>query len=73
VGEALRDPVVTERDGLWRMRGSTYGDVPTVASPLRFSRTPAVLARSAPALGEHSEAVERGGWGSGATGGGGDR
>ncbi|HEU4452356.1 MAG TPA: CoA transferase [Longimicrobium sp.] len=62
VGEALRDPVLTGRDGLWPMTGATYGTVDTVASPLRFSRTPAALARPAPALGEHTEEVARGGW-----------
>jgi crotonobetainyl-CoA:carnitine CoA-transferase CaiB-like acyl-CoA transferase len=63
VGEALADPVLTERDGLWPMRGATYGDVPTVASPFRFDRTPATLRDHAPALGEHTNAVARLGWG----------
>ncbi|HEU0013905.1 MAG TPA: CoA transferase [Longimicrobium sp.] len=63
VGEALRDPVLTERAGLWAMEGATYGEVQTVASPLRFAATPAGLARPAPALGEHTEQVMREGWG----------
>ncbi|HEX2081425.1 MAG TPA: CoA transferase [Longimicrobium sp.] len=62
VREALADPVLTGRGGLWPMRGDTYGEVPTVASPLRFSRTPAALRDPAPALGEHDEAVARRGW-----------
>jgi crotonobetainyl-CoA:carnitine CoA-transferase CaiB-like acyl-CoA transferase len=62
VGEALADPVLTERDGLWPMQGATYGEVPTVASPLRFSRTPASLASPAPALGEHTASVKNLGW-----------
>lgn len=63
VGEALADPVLTERDGVWPMEGGTYGTVPTVASPLRLSRTPAALRAPAPALGEHTAMVENLGWG----------
>jgi crotonobetainyl-CoA:carnitine CoA-transferase CaiB-like acyl-CoA transferase len=63
VQEALADPVLRERAGLWEMEGATFGKVETVASPLRFSRTPARLARPAPGLGEHREEVEREGWG----------
>jgi crotonobetainyl-CoA:carnitine CoA-transferase CaiB-like acyl-CoA transferase len=44
------------------MRGGTYGEVPTVASPLRLSRTPAALRDPAPALGEHTDEVLRLGW-----------
>ncbi|HST58696.1 MAG TPA: CoA transferase [Longimicrobium sp.] len=62
VGEALADPVLTERDGIWPMEGATYGTVPTVASPLRLSRTPAALRAPAPALGEHTERIEELGW-----------
>ncbi|HEU0299077.1 MAG TPA: CoA transferase, partial [Longimicrobium sp.] len=61
VREALADPVLAER-GLWPMRGPTFGEVPTVASPLRFSRTPAGLRDPAPALGEHDGEVARMGW-----------
>lgn len=63
VGEALVDPVLTERDGLWPMEGASYGAVPTVASPLRLERTPAALRRAAPALGEHTDEVVARGWG----------
>jgi crotonobetainyl-CoA:carnitine CoA-transferase CaiB-like acyl-CoA transferase len=63
VGEALADPVLRDRAGLWEMEGSTFGRVATVASPLRLSRTPARLARPAPGLGEHQEEIERDGWG----------
>jgi crotonobetainyl-CoA:carnitine CoA-transferase CaiB-like acyl-CoA transferase len=62
VGEALADPVLRERDGVWPMEGDTYGTVPTVASPLRLSRTPAALRAPAPALGEHTERIESLGW-----------
>ncbi|HVG43579.1 MAG TPA: CoA transferase [Longimicrobium sp.] len=62
VREALRDPVVTARGGTWPMAGETYGEVETVASPFRFSRTPAGLRHPAPALGEHTDEVARDGW-----------
>jgi crotonobetainyl-CoA:carnitine CoA-transferase CaiB-like acyl-CoA transferase len=52
VGEALRDPVLTERGGFWEMEGPTCGHVDTVPSPIRLSRTPAALRAPAPALGE---------------------
>jgi crotonobetainyl-CoA:carnitine CoA-transferase CaiB-like acyl-CoA transferase len=65
VGEALRDPVLTERGGTWPITGATYGTVETVPSPLRFERTPAGVSRPAPALGEHTAEVEREGWGGG--------
>jgi crotonobetainyl-CoA:carnitine CoA-transferase CaiB-like acyl-CoA transferase len=60
VGEALADPAAG--DALWPMQGASFGAVPTVASPLRFSRTPAALRHPAPALGEHTDSVERLGW-----------
>jgi len=63
VREALGDPVLTERGGTWPMAGATYGEVRTVASPFRFSRTPAAIRHPAPALGEHTAEVERDGWG----------
>ncbi|WP_420130616.1 CaiB/BaiF CoA transferase family protein [Longimicrobium sp.] len=59
VGEALADPAAGAR---WPMEGPSYGAVSTVASPLRFSRTPAALRDSAPALGEHTDEVQRLGW-----------
>jgi len=63
VGEALEDPAVRERAGVWPMQGATFGTVPTVASPLRLQRTPPSLRRPAPALGEHSAEVAEHGWG----------
>lgn len=60
VGEALADPAA--RDGLWPMQGASYGAVPTVASPLRFTRTPAALRDPAPGLGEHTDSIIRLGW-----------
>lgn len=63
VGEALRDPVLLQRAGLWPMEGAGYGPVDTIASPLRLERTPPGLHRPAPALGEHTDEVARDGWG----------
>lgn len=63
VGEALRDPALTGREGVWWMEGDSFGRVGTIASPLRFDRTPATLRHPAPALGEHSAQIEALGWG----------
>ncbi|HZF10864.1 MAG TPA: CoA transferase [Thermoanaerobaculia bacterium] len=62
VQEALADPVLRARAGLWEMEGPSFGRVATVASPLRLARTPARLTRSAPSLGEHTAEIERDGW-----------
>ena len=65
VGEALADPALVARDGVWWMEGESFGRVGTVASPLRLDRTPATLRRPAPALGEHTAEVEARGWAGG--------
>jgi crotonobetainyl-CoA:carnitine CoA-transferase CaiB-like acyl-CoA transferase len=57
VREALTDPALEGREGLWEMAGATYGSVRTVASPYRLERTPAALRRAAPALGEHTREI----------------
>ncbi|HET6228956.1 MAG TPA: CoA transferase [Longimicrobiaceae bacterium] len=62
VPEALADPALTGRSGLWEMHGPAFGTVDTVPSPFRFSRTPAAMRLPAPALGEHTADVERDGW-----------
>jgi crotonobetainyl-CoA:carnitine CoA-transferase CaiB-like acyl-CoA transferase len=61
VAEAIYDPVVRARDGIWTM-AAPGGQVETVASPIRLSRTPAVLRRPAPGLGEHDDSVTVDGW-----------
>lgn len=63
VEEAVRDPVLRERDGIWSMSGRSYGEVETVASPIRLSRTPPRRSRPAPGLGEHNESIASQGWG----------
>jgi crotonobetainyl-CoA:carnitine CoA-transferase CaiB-like acyl-CoA transferase len=62
VREALADPVLTERGGFWPAAGPTFGTIDTVASPLRFSRTPASLRRPPPSVGEHTDEVAERGW-----------
>ena len=62
VREALADPVLTERGGLWPVAGETFGEIETVASPLRFARTPASVRLPPPAAGEHTDEVARDGW-----------
>lgn len=62
VGEALRDPALTERGGVWWMEGDSFGRAGTIASPLRLDRTPTTLRRPAPALGEHTAEVAERGW-----------
>ncbi|MFL5385212.1 MAG: CaiB/BaiF CoA transferase family protein [Longimicrobiaceae bacterium] len=53
-----------ERGKTWPMAGETYGEVQTVASPFRFSRTPAELRHPAPALGGQTDEIKREGWSS---------
>jgi crotonobetainyl-CoA:carnitine CoA-transferase CaiB-like acyl-CoA transferase len=65
VGEALADPAVRGRDGVWSMEGDSFGRVATVASPLRLQRTRPSLRRPAPALGEHGREIREWGWGNG--------
>lgn len=63
VGEALEDPALRGRGGVWDVEGPTFGSTEMVAPPVRLSRTPATLRRPPPSLGEHTEEVEREGWG----------
>ncbi len=62
VADALDEPVVRDRGGVWEMAGPAGAVVQTVASPIRLARTPAAVRRPAPALGEHDEEVARDGW-----------
>lgn len=65
VQEAVRDPALRERGGIWHMSGPAFGETESVASPLRLERTPPTLRRPPPALGEQTEEVAREGWASG--------
>ena len=60
--EAIHDPALRQRGGVWRMHGDRFGEVDTIASPLRLSRTPAELRRPAPSLGEHTAEIQEHGW-----------
>jgi crotonobetainyl-CoA:carnitine CoA-transferase CaiB-like acyl-CoA transferase len=63
VQQAVSDVSIRERGGIWRMMGDGYGEVDTIANPVRFSRTPAMLTRAAPGLGEHNEQIAALRWG----------
>ncbi|HXG01830.1 MAG TPA: CoA transferase, partial [Candidatus Binatia bacterium] len=51
------DPQVVASGMLVRQDHPRAGRVPTLATPVRFSRTPGTLRTPAPALGEHTDAV----------------
>ncbi len=62
VREAVSDPALRERGGIWRLGGPAFGETESIASPLRLERTPPTLRRPPPRLGEHTEEVAREGW-----------
>lgn len=62
VAEAVQDPAMRGRGGVWPMAGARYGAVETIAAPVRLSRTPARLARPAPGLNEHGAEIAATGW-----------
>ena len=57
--QVFQDPQVEHRGMLRRLPHGAGVEVPTVASPLRLSRTPAVHDRAPPLLGEHTHEVLR--------------
>lgn len=60
--EAVRDPLVREREEVVPVSHPRYGDVADLAAtgvPIRFSCARAGFERPAPALGEHNDAVYR--------------
>ena len=59
VGEAIRSPEARERRLVTRIQHPQTGWVPNVALPIRYSRTPVVDPVTAPAVGEHTDAVLR--------------
>lgn len=65
IKEAVSDPALRERGGIWRMSGAAFGVTETVASPLHLERTPTTLRRPPPALGEQTAEVAREGWANG--------
>jgi crotonobetainyl-CoA:carnitine CoA-transferase CaiB-like acyl-CoA transferase len=59
VNEALHSPEAQARDMVRHVVHPTAGDVPLIASPLKFSGTPVTEPVAPPLLGEHSAAVLR--------------
>ena len=57
VAEALADPQLAARDMVAELAHPELGTVRTLGNPIKLSRTPAVLHRPPPGLGEHTEAV----------------
>jgi crotonobetainyl-CoA:carnitine CoA-transferase CaiB-like acyl-CoA transferase len=57
LAEALADPQVQARELVQRLAHSCGSSVPTMASPLRLSRTPGRAQTAPPLLGEHTRAV----------------
>ena len=56
---AFADPQIQARGMVARLPHALVGEVPAVASPMKFSRTPVEHGRPPPLLGEHTEAVLR--------------
>ena len=54
------DPQVQARELRVDIPHAQYGSVPSVASPIRLSKTPIQYNKAPPQLGEHNEAVLQG-------------
>ncbi len=57
VGEAIRSPEAQTRRLVTRVHHPVLGQVPNIASPIRYARTPLVDPVPAPAIGEHTAQV----------------
>jgi crotonobetainyl-CoA:carnitine CoA-transferase CaiB-like acyl-CoA transferase len=57
MGQVFEDPQVRHRGMRVDIPHPLGVDVPTVASPMRFSATPVAYDRPPPMLGEHTDAV----------------
>jgi crotonobetainyl-CoA:carnitine CoA-transferase CaiB-like acyl-CoA transferase len=57
VKDALADPQVAARDMLLPLEYPTVGPIKVLGNPVKLSRTPCVIRRSPPRLGEHTEEV----------------
>ena len=57
VAEALADPQLAARDMVVELAHPELGTVRSLGNPIKLSRTPAVLRRPPPGLGEHTEEV----------------
>jgi crotonobetainyl-CoA:carnitine CoA-transferase CaiB-like acyl-CoA transferase len=59
VGEAIRSPEATARQLVTHIQHPVLGQVPNIASPIRYGRTPMVDPLPAPEIGQHTEEVLR--------------
>ena len=57
LAEVLNDPQVLHQEMVTEIEHGTHGPVKMVGFPVKLSGTPCVARRSAPELGEHTEAV----------------
>jgi crotonobetainyl-CoA:carnitine CoA-transferase CaiB-like acyl-CoA transferase len=57
IDQVFRDPQVVSRGLQFRLGHPLAGEVPQVANPIRYSRTPIEYHRAPPVLGEHTSAV----------------
>ena len=57
--QVFADPQVRARDLVVETKHPALGTIPTLGSPLKMSATPPIVARPAPGLGEHTDAILR--------------
>ena len=57
IGEALEDPHLRERGMVLDVPHEDLGAMRSLGNPIRLSRTPAVIHRRPPALGEHNDEI----------------
>ena len=57
IREMHEDPQAVARDMIVETRHAVAGDVKTIGHPVKFSETPAKVAKAAPVLGQHSREV----------------
>lgn len=57
VGEAMRSAEAEARRVVTHIPHPTLGQIPNIASPIRYARTPMVDPLPAPSIGQHTEAV----------------
>ncbi len=55
--ETAHDPQALDNEFIVDQNHPTYGTIKTVASPIKFSKTPAMIRSPAPELGQHTEEI----------------
>jgi crotonobetainyl-CoA:carnitine CoA-transferase CaiB-like acyl-CoA transferase len=58
LAEALADPQLAARDMVPELSHPTLGPIQALGNPIKLSRTPAVIDRPPPALGQHNTEIE---------------